>query len=51
MLLEWPELEKMTREELLDLIHKIRQQYSYAEECVCVYISEMLKVDATADSP
>jgi len=44
-ILDWPELEEMTKEELIALIQSIRQNLCYAEECICVDLSEQLKVD------
>jgi hypothetical protein len=44
-LLDWPELQKMEKEELVKLIQEIREDLLYAEECCCEHLSEKLRVD------
>jgi hypothetical protein len=44
-ILDWPELNEMTKEEIISLIQSVRQYLCYAEECICVDLAELLKVD------
>jgi len=46
-ILPWPELEAMSREELLKIIQDIRQDLCYCEDAqdMCLGLAEQLKVD------
>jgi len=46
-ILDWPELEEMSKEDLLKLIQEIRESLCYAEDCCCMSFAEMLKVDVS----
>ncbi len=48
VLIDWTELKEIEKEELLDLIEKIRQELLFSEYAVdtLLYLFELLKIDA-----
>lgn len=48
VLIDWPELEEMNKEDLLNLIEKIRQELLFSEDAVdtLLYLFELLKIDS-----
>lgn len=48
VLIDWPELKEMKKEDLMNLIEKIRQELLFSEDAVdtLLYLFELLKIDS-----